>query len=166
MAAVRGAVGGGCCGHPGLLPRCAVPVEGAAACWTAAPPGRVGGLAGPGTGCGMASQDGVLADLVEALAVESLPDSARDTLTALYAWRGTGIISTMRSTKTWACRWGVEWSRVRVNSSSNNLQGSGMRWSEDGFNHRYHLRLAWKDARLRRCFRYSSNHPPTHNYAR
>ena len=30
--------------------------------------------------------DGVLADLVEALAVESLPDSARDTLTALYAY--------------------------------------------------------------------------------
>src|SRR4029453_12388415 len=30
--------------------------------------------------------DGVLADLVEALAVEGLPDSARDTLTALYAY--------------------------------------------------------------------------------
>src|SRR4029453_10381232 len=26
--------------------------------WTAAPPGRVGGLAGHGTGCGMASQTG------------------------------------------------------------------------------------------------------------
>ena len=26
--------------------------------WTAAPPGRVGGLAGPGTGCGMASRTG------------------------------------------------------------------------------------------------------------
>ena len=30
--------------------------------------------------------DGVLADLVEALAVQSLPDSTRDTLTALYAY--------------------------------------------------------------------------------
>ena len=120
MAAVGGAVGGGCCGHPGLLPRCAVPGKGS------------GGLAGRPHHLGVSvvwlgpapvaawPADGVLADLVEALAVESLPDSARDTLTALYAYleRHRDHIDYAKY-KDLGLPMGSEWSRVRVNGSSN-----------------------------------------------
>src|SRR4029450_5546027 len=84
----------------------------------------------------------------------------------MRTWRGTGIISTMRRTKTWDCRWGVEWSRVRVNGSSNS---ASREWGCAGV--RTDLTICYTSdspgstARLRRCFRYSSNHPPTHNYA-
>src|SRR4029453_10741332 len=84
----------------------------------------------------------------------------------MRTWRGTGIISTMRSTKAWDCRWGVEWSRVRVNGSSNS---ASREWGGAGV--RTDLTICYtadspgSTARLRRCFRYSSNHPPTHNYA-
>src|SRR5438132_8851072 len=37
----------------------------------------------------------------------------------MRTWIGTGITSTMRSTRTWDCRWGVAWSRVPVSGSSN-----------------------------------------------
>src|SRR4029434_2718132 len=85
----------------------------------------------------------------------------------MRTWRGTGIISTMRRTKTWDCRWGVEWSRVRVNGSCNS---ASREWGCAGV--RTDLTICYTSdspgstARLRRCFRYSSNHPPTHNYAR
>src|SRR5215813_11854159 len=84
----------------------------------------------------------------------------------MRTWRGTGIISTMRRTKTWACRWGVEWSRVRVSGSSNSASRA---WGCAGV--RTDLTICCisdspgSTARLRRCFRYSSNHPPTRNYA-
>src|SRR3989442_1386016 len=39
----------------------------------------------------------------------------------MRTWSGIGIISTMRSTRLWACRLGVGWSRVRVRGSSNSV---------------------------------------------
>src|SRR5438874_5285326 len=80
---------------------------------------------------------------------------------------GTGIISTMRSTRTWGCRLGVGWSRVRVSGSSNSASRA---WGCAGV--RTALTICYISgslgsmARLRRCFRYNSNHPPTRNYAR
>jgi hypothetical protein len=98
--------------------------------------------------------DGVLADLVEALEVEGLPDAARDTLTALYAYlerhrdhidyaqykdlglpRGSGMVES-------ACKWLIQ----------QRFKGVGMRWSEDGFNHLLHLRLAWVNGSFEALF--------------
>src|SRR5215471_7281140 len=82
-------------------------------------------------------------------------------------WRGIGIISTMPSTRLWDCRWGVGWSRVRVSGSSSS---ASREWGCAGV--RLDLIICYisgspgSTARLRRCFRYSSNHPPTRNYAR
>jgi hypothetical protein len=89
--------------------------------------------------------DGVLADLIEALEVDGLPDSARDTLMTVYAYLdrhrdhidyerykelafplGSGMVES-------ACKWLIQ----------QRFKGVGMRWSEDGFNHLLHLRLAW-----------------------
>ena len=89
--------------------------------------------------------DGVLADLTEALDVEGLSASARDTLTTVYAYLerhrehidyarykelglplGSGMVES-------ACKWLIQ----------QRFKGVGMRWSEDGFNHLLHLRLAW-----------------------
>src|SRR4030095_12319478 len=84
----------------------------------------------------------------------------------MRTWRGTGIISTMRSTKTWDCRWGVEWAREGVEGSSNSAY---LEWGCAGG--RTDLTICCTSdspgstARLRRCFRDSSNHPPTRNYA-
>ena len=98
--------------------------------------------------------DGVLADLGEALEVEGLPDSARDTLLALYAYLdrhrdhidyaqykdlglpiGSGMVES-------ACKWLIQ----------QRFKGVGMRWSEDGFNHLLHLRLAWVNGRFEALF--------------
>ena len=98
--------------------------------------------------------DGVLADLREALDVEGLPDSARDTLIALYAYLhrhrdhidyaqykdlglpiGSGMVES-------ACKWRIQ----------QRFKGVGMRWSEDGFNHLLHLRLAWVNGRFESLF--------------
>jgi hypothetical protein len=98
--------------------------------------------------------DGVLADLVEALEVEGLPDSARDTLTALYAYLerhrdhidyaqykalgwpiGSGMVES-------ACKWLIQ----------QRFKGVGMRWSEAGFNHLLHLRLAWVNGSFEALF--------------
>jgi hypothetical protein len=98
--------------------------------------------------------DGVMADLVEALEVEGLPDSARDTLLALYAYLkrhrdhidyaqykdlglpiGSGMVES-------ACKWLIQ----------QRFKGVGMRWSEDGFNHLLHLRLAWVNGRFDALF--------------
>ena len=98
--------------------------------------------------------DGVVADLVEALDVEGLPDSARDTLLALYAYLkrhrehidyaqykdlglpiGSGMVES-------ACKWLIQ----------QRFKGVGMRWSADGFNHLLHLRLAWVNGRFDALF--------------
>ena len=98
--------------------------------------------------------DGVLADLADALAVEGLPTTARDTLTTVYAYLerhrehinyarykelglplGSGMVES-------ACKWLIQ----------QRFKGVGMRWSEDGFNHLLHLRLAWVNGRFEALF--------------
>jgi len=94
--------------------------------------------------------DGVLADLTEALDVEGLPETARETLRTVYTYLhrhrehinydmykdlglplGSGMVES-------ACKWLVQ----------QRFKGVGMRWSEDGFNHLLHLRLAWVNGRF------------------
>ena len=98
--------------------------------------------------------DGVLGDLAEALDVEGLPDTARDTLMTVYAYLerhrahldyaiykelglplGSGMVES-------ACKWLIQ----------QRFKGVGMRWSEDGFNHLVHLRLAWVNGRFETLF--------------
>src|SRR6266704_3719999 len=98
--------------------------------------------------------DGVLADLADALELEGLPDTARDTLRTVYAYLerhrehinyeaykalglplGSGMVES-------ACKWLIQ----------QRFQGVGMRWSEDGFNHLLHLRLAWVNGRFDALF--------------
>jgi len=92
----------------------------------------------------------VMADIQAALELEGLPDSARQTLTTLYNYLdkhrdhidyakfkelglpiGSGIVES-------ACKWLIQ----------QRFKGVGMRWSEDGFNHLLHLRLAWVNGRF------------------
>jgi len=96
----------------------------------------------------------VLADLAEALDVEGLPDTARATLTTVHAYLerhrehidyaaykelglplGSGMVES-------ACKWLIQ----------QRFKGVGMRWSEDGFNHLLHLRLAWVNGRFEALF--------------
>src|SRR6266478_7081391 len=85
----------------------------------------------------------------------------------MRTWRDTGIISTMRRTRSWDCRWGVGWSRVRVSGLSNSASRAwGCAGVRTAFTICYISDSPGSTARLRRCFRYSSNHPPTRNYAR
>jgi hypothetical protein len=98
--------------------------------------------------------DGVLGDLAEALEVEGLPDTARETLMTVYAYLerhrahidyaiykelglplGSGMVES-------ACKWLIQ----------QRFKGVGMRWSEDGFNHLVHLRLAWVNGRFETLF--------------
>jgi hypothetical protein len=98
--------------------------------------------------------DGVLADLAEALDVEGLPHTARDTLTTVSAYLarhrehmdyatykewglplGAGMVES-------ACKWRIQ----------QRFKGVGMRWSEDGFNHLAPLRLAWVNGRFEALF--------------
>jgi len=98
--------------------------------------------------------DGVLADLADALDVEGLPETARDTLRTVYAYLerhrehinyamykalglplGSGMVES-------ACTWLIQ----------QRFKGVGMRWSEDGFNHLLHLRLAWVNGRFETLF--------------
>jgi hypothetical protein len=97
---------------------------------------------------------GVRADLADALEVEGLPDTARDTLRTVYAYLerhrehidyaaykalglplGSGMVES-------ACKWLIQ----------QRFKGVGMRWSEDGFNHLLHLRLAWVNGRFDALF--------------
>jgi len=97
---------------------------------------------------------GVLADLAEALDVEGLPDTARATLTTVHAYLerhrehidyaaykelglplGSGMVES-------ACKWLIQ----------QRFKGGGMRWSEDGFTHLLHLRLAWVNGRFEALF--------------
>ena len=98
--------------------------------------------------------DGVLADLADALDVEGLPATARDTVRTVYAYLerhrehidyarykelglplGSGMVES-------ACKWLIQ----------QRFKGVGMRWSEDGFNHLLHLRLAWVNGRIETLF--------------
>ena len=98
--------------------------------------------------------DGVLADLADALDVEGLPETARETLRTVYASLqrhrehinyamdkdlglplGSGMVES-------ACKWLIQ----------QRFKGVGMRWSEDGFNHLVHLRLAWVNGRFEALF--------------
>jgi hypothetical protein len=98
--------------------------------------------------------DGVLADLADALELEGLPATARDTLTTVYAYLqrhrdhinyaaykalglplGSGMVES-------ACTWLIQ----------QRFKGVGMRWSEDGFNHLLHLRLAWVNGSFEALF--------------
>jgi len=98
--------------------------------------------------------DGVLGDLAEALDVEGIPDTARETLRTGYGyWErhrahldyarykelgvplGAGMVES-------ACKWLVQ----------QRFTGVGMRWSEDGFNHLVPLRLAWGNGRFETLF--------------
>jgi hypothetical protein len=92
----------------------------------------------------------VLADIEAALALDGLPPSAHQSLTNLYNYLdkhrnhidyakfkemglpiGSGIVES-------ACKWLIQ----------QRFKGVGMRWSEDGFNHLLHLRLAWVNGRF------------------
>lgn len=92
----------------------------------------------------------VLADIEAALALDGLPASAYQTLTNLYHYLdkhrdhidyakfkelglpiGSGMVES-------ACKWLIQ----------QRFKGVGMRWSEDGFNHLLHLRLAWVNGRF------------------
>jgi hypothetical protein len=98
--------------------------------------------------------DGVLADLADALDVEGLPDTARETVRTVYAYLdrhrdhidyevykelglpiGSGMVES-------ACKWLIQ----------QRFKGVGMRWSEDGFNHLLHLRLAWVNGTFETLF--------------
>jgi hypothetical protein len=98
--------------------------------------------------------DGVLADLAEALEVERLPDTTRETLRTVAAYLerhrehidyatykalglplGSGMVES-------ACKWLIQ----------QRFKGVGMRWSEDGFNHLLHLRLAWVNGSFETLF--------------
>jgi len=89
--------------------------------------------------------DGVLADLADALNVEGLPDTARETVRTVYAYlerhrdhidyevdKGLGLPMGSGMVES-ACKWLIQ----------QRFKGVGMRWSEGGFNHLLHLRLAW-----------------------
>ena len=98
--------------------------------------------------------EGVLADLAEAVDVESLPDAARETVMTVYAYLdrhrdhidyeaykalglplGSGMVES-------ACKWLIQ----------QRFKGVGMRWSEEGFNHLLHLRLAWVNGSFEALF--------------
>lgn len=87
----------------------------------------------------------VITDLANALALEDLPESARKTIAQVHDYLskhqdhinyaqfkqlglplGSGMVES-------ACKWLIQ----------QRFKGVGMRWSEDGFNHLLHLRLAW-----------------------
>jgi hypothetical protein len=87
----------------------------------------------------------VLRDIQEAMKIKGLPESSRDALAKLYEYLnkhrehmdyaklkelelpiGSGMVES-------ACKWLIQ----------QRFKGVGMRWSEDGFNHLLHLRLAW-----------------------
>jgi len=96
----------------------------------------------------------VLNDIEAALALEGLPAAAHQTLTNLYLYLdthrqhidyaqfeqlglplGSGMVES-------ACKWLIQ----------QRFKGVGMRWSEDGFDHLLHLRLAWVNGRYDQLF--------------
>jgi len=100
------------------------------------------------------SPDDVLADIKNALDLRGLPEAAQTVLSNLYEYLaahrehidytkfkelglpiGSGLVES-------ACKWLIQ----------QRFKGVGMRWSEDGFNHLLHLRLAWVNARFDTIF--------------
>lgn len=92
----------------------------------------------------------VLDDIKAAAALPGLPASAQQSLTKLYNYLdkhrdhiqydtlkemgfpiGSGLVES-------TCKWLIQ----------QRFKGVGMRWSEDGFNHLLHLRLAWVNGRF------------------
>jgi hypothetical protein len=92
----------------------------------------------------------VLAELAALAESQHLPDSARETLTKVFNYLkthaehihydhfkaaglpiGSGLVES-------ACKWLIQ----------QRFKGVGMRWSEPGFNHLLHLRLAWVNQRF------------------
>ena len=86
--------------------------------------------------------------------MEGFPDTARETLLTVYAYLerhrahidyaidkdlglplGSGMVES-------ACQWLIQ----------QRFKGVGMRWSEDGFNHLVHVRLAWGNGRFEVLF--------------
>lgn len=94
--------------------------------------------------------DEVLADIKAASSLPELPDSTKKALTKLYNYLekhqdhiqyhkfkemgvpiGSGLVES-------TCKWLIQ----------QRFKGVGMRWSEEGFNHLLHLRLAWVNGRF------------------
>ena len=92
----------------------------------------------------------VLAELAALVETEQFPESARETLTNVYNYLkthedhiqydqfkaaglpiGSGLVES-------ACKWLIQ----------QRFKGVGMRWSEPGFDHLLHLRLAWVNQRF------------------
>jgi len=103
----------------------------------------------------------VLDDLAAALLLPGLPDSAHQALTKLYNYLdkhrdhieydklkelglpiGSGLVES-------TCKWLIQ----------QRFKGVGMRWSEEGFNHLLHLRLAWVNGRFDAFFSSPSPSP-------
>lgn len=95
-------------------------------------------------------QNQVLADIAKALELDGLPDCAKQSLSNLYLYLdkhkdhiqyqhfkeiglpiGSGLVES-------ACKWLIQ----------QRFKGVGMRWSQHGFNHLLHLRLAWVNGRF------------------
>jgi len=100
------------------------------------------------------SPESVFEELVRALEWEGLPAGAQATLRRVYNYLehhrahldyakfkelglplGSGMVES-------ACKWLIQ----------QRFKGVGMRWSEDGFNHLLHLRLAWVNGRFDTLF--------------
>jgi hypothetical protein len=98
--------------------------------------------------------DIVLNDIAAALKLDGLPRAARKALKNLYEYLhthhyhiqyqkfkelglpiGSGMVES-------ACKWLIQ----------QRFKGVGMRWSETGFNHLLHLRLAWVNGRFEELF--------------
>jgi len=96
----------------------------------------------------------LLQELAATLELDGLPDGARGALQNLYDYLdkhrahldyarfkelglplGSGMVES-------ACKWLIQ----------QRFKGVGMRWSEDGFNHLLHLRLAWVNGRFDALF--------------
>jgi hypothetical protein len=96
----------------------------------------------------------VLNDIAAALELDGLPETARKALRNLYEYLnthqyhiqyqrfkelglpiGSGMVES-------ACKWLIQ----------QRFKGVGMRWSETGFNHLLHLRLAWVNGRFEELF--------------
>ena len=103
----------------------------------------------------------VLDDIEAARLLPGLPASAKEALTKLYNYLdkhrdhiqydklkelglpiGSGLVES-------TCKWLIQ----------QRFKGVGMRWSEDGFNHLLHLRLAWVNGRFDAFFSSTSPSP-------
>ena len=96
----------------------------------------------------------MLDDIAAALELDRLPETAQKALRNLYEYLdthkhhiqyekfrelglpiGSGMVES-------ACKWLIQ----------QRFKGVGMRWSETGFNHLLHLRLAWVNGRFEELF--------------